>query len=122
MNCMRCTRKDTGSVTIWTNSGSCGNADNYVASCSANICTCPNGTPTVADGFAGTLCDTATEDCSQCSAGHSLSSIPVAGSAQRCLPNKPCTSMQVENSDQSATGSIAGTLIILKQYPLKSTN
>lgn len=31
-------------------------------------CTCPNGTPTVVDGSAGTLCDTNLQvDCSECS-------------------------------------------------------
>ena len=107
MNCMPCT-KDTESVTIWTDGGFCGNADEYVASCSPNICTCPNGTPTVADGFAGTLCDTATEDCSQCEVAYKLSGTPAAGSAQVCIPKKICATTQVANSDKSAAGSVKG--------------
>ena len=102
----------TGPVTIYTNGGSCGsNANAYEASCSPNTCICPNGTPTIANGYAGTLCDTATIDCSQCDEGSTISDTPAAGSAQVCIPIKPCSATQVPNSDKSTTGSITGTLI-----------
>ena len=102
----------TGPVTIWTNGGSCGlNADSFEATCSPNICTCPNGKPTIANGYAGTLCDTATVDCSQCNEGYIISGVPASDSAQICIPNKPCSATQVPNSDKSTTGSITGTLI-----------
>ena len=54
-------------------------------------CTCPNGTPTVFDGSAGTLCDTNTQvDCSACNTGYTISATPAAGSAQTCNVNT-CT-------------------------------
>ena len=99
---------------IWTNGGSCeNNAEEYIAKCSPNICTCPTGTPTVAGGYAGTLCDThGGIDCSQCNDGYTISGTAAAGTAQTCSPINPCSTTQVSNSDKSATGSIKGTLII----------
>ena len=77
-------------VPIWTDgSGSCGSTT--LPSCSPNICTCPNGTPTNADGIAGTLCDTATVDCSQCDAGYQLSAPAAFGSASTCGVIPSCT-------------------------------
>ena len=104
----------TGPVNIYTNGGSCGlNADAYEATCSPNICTCPNGTPTIANGFAGTLCDTHESiDCSRCNDGYTISGIAAADSAQVCIPNTPCSATQVPNSDKSTTGSITGTLCL----------
>ena len=58
---------------------------NDETSCQPNICTCPNGTPTLSSGSGGTLCDTATVDCSGCNVGYKLSSAAASGSAQKCL-------------------------------------
>ena len=46
----------------------------HESSCQQNVCTCPNGTPTIASGSGDTLCeaDSAT-DCSACRAGYTLS-------------------------------------------------
>ena len=46
---------------------------------------CPLGTPTLATGLGGTLCDTATVDCSSCNAGYTMSATAVSGSAQTCI-------------------------------------
>ena len=52
-------------------------------------CTCTNGTPTVFDGSAGTLCEVHDRhDCSACNAGYRLSAAAGTG-AQTCLGNIP---------------------------------
>ena len=72
-------------------------------------CTCPNGTPTLFDGNAGTLCDTAEQvDCSACSTGYTLSEAAAAGTASTCNGNT-CTPTQVTNSNKAATNAITGT-------------
>ena len=95
MKCSTCTKEipwgDTGPVSVWTNNGACvGNADVYAPTCTANICTCPNGTASIANGIDGTLCDTATIDCSQCDAGYKLSAPANFGSASTCILIEPC--------------------------------
>ena len=51
----------------------------------ANTCTCSNGTPTVATGTDGTICDTNNqEDCSACGAGYTITDTAASGSAQTC--------------------------------------
>ena len=95
---------------IWTDgSGKCAA---YLPSCTPKVCTCPNGEPTVAHGNAGTLCDTATVDCSKCDTEFVISAEASAGLSQICIPVKPCTPTQVAGSDQSAAGSIQGMLIV----------
>ena len=77
--------------------------------CTSNICTCPNGTPTLFDGNAGTLCDTAEQvDCSSCTAGYTLSQAAAAGTASTCNVNT-CTPTQVLNSNKAAANTISGT-------------
>ena len=96
---------------IWTD-GSGTACAAYVPTCTPKVCTCPNGTPTLATGSEGTLCDTATEDCSECNAGFVISAKAVAGLSQICLPVKDCSPTQVPNSDQSAADSIKGMFIV----------
>ena len=95
MKCSTCTKETwdrTGPVSVWTNNGACvGNANVYAPTCTANICTCPNGIASIANGIDGTLCDTATVDCSQCDAGYKLSSPANSGSASTCIVIEPCT-------------------------------
>ena len=82
-------------------------ASGSAQTCVANTCTCPNGTPTVASGSGGTLCDTATVDCSGCNAGYSISASPASGSAQTCNI-KSCTATYVLNSNKATANSITG--------------
>ena len=77
--------------------------------CSVFICTCPNGTPTIAAGSGATLCDMATVDCSECDTGYTMSAPAASGSAQTCNANT-CTPTEVANSNKAGTGSITGTL------------
>ena len=77
--------------------------------CSVFICTCPNGTPTIAAGSDATLCDAATVDCSECDTGYTMSAPAASGSAQTCNANT-CTPTEVANSNKAGTGSITGTL------------
>ena len=98
-------------INIWTD-GSGTACAAYVPTCTPKVCTCPNGTPTLATGSEGTLCDTATEDCSECNAGFVISAKAVAGLSQICLPVKDCSPTQVPNSDQSAADSIKGMFIV----------
>ena len=71
-------------------------------------CTCPNGTPTVVGGSAGTLCDTKSQvDCSDCSTGYTLSEVAAAGTTSTCNANT-CTPTQVANSDKAMANSISG--------------
>jgi hypothetical protein len=52
--------------------------------CAANVCSCQDGTPAVATGTAGTLCETnGTVDCSACNAGHTLTA-PAGPGLQSC--------------------------------------
>ena len=76
--------------------------------CSANTCTCPNGTPTIATGSGASLCDTATVDCSVCDAGYTISATAVSGSAQTCNVDS-CTATYVLNSDKATANTISGT-------------
>ena len=76
---MDCSACDTG-YTI-SDTAAAGSAQ----TCVANTCTCPNGTPTVAAGTDGTLCDTDNQvDCSACGTGYTISDTAAAGSAQTC--------------------------------------
>lgn len=51
--------------------------------CLANVCACPNGTPTVAGGSGATLCVAHGDgDCSGCSAGY----VPQRQTTAPCLP------------------------------------
>jgi len=76
--------------------------------CTKNICTCPNGTPSVYDGNAATLCDTKSQvDCSDCSTGYTLSEVAAAGTTSTCNANT-CTPTQVANSDKAMANSISG--------------
>ena len=76
-----CNTGYTGSGTV-----TCGTNGLFnTVSCIANTCTCPNGTPTIASGSAGTLCDTATVDCSRCNSGYAISATAAAASAQTCV-------------------------------------
>jgi len=47
-------------------------------------CTCSNGTPTVASGNNGSLCDVPGEDCSTCDANYFLDFVAAPGSHQTC--------------------------------------
>jgi hypothetical protein len=59
--------------------------------CSANVCTCPNGTPTVASGTGGTLCESnGNVDCSACITGYTISMAAGTG-AQICQTPISCT-------------------------------
>ena len=49
------------------------------------LCTCPNGTPTIASGAADTLCTADGEDCSACDAGYHLSGTAAEGTATNCI-------------------------------------
>ena len=49
------------------------------------VCTCPNGTPTIATGAADTLCVYDGEDCSACDAGYHLSGAAAEGTATTCV-------------------------------------
>ena len=49
------------------------------------VCTCPNGTPTIASGATGTLCVYDGEDCSACDAGYLLSGAAAEGTATTCV-------------------------------------
>ena len=75
--------------------------------CTALICTCPNGTPTIGTGSGATLCDTSTVDCSKCNAGYTISATAASGSAQTCIANS-CTATQVANSNKATMYSIKG--------------
>jgi hypothetical protein len=73
--------------------------------CIANACTCTNGTPTIATGTAGTLCDTnGQEDCSACAGGYHLSDTAPAGTATTC---GECT---CSNGTPTIAAGTAGTL------------
>ena len=76
---------------------------NDETSCQPNICTCPNGTPTLSTGSAGTLCiTTSMTDCSACVAGFRLSATPVAAGQQTCISCVAgSTYKQSTNSDSS---------------------
>ena len=53
--------------------------------CVANLCSCPNGTATVAAGNGGSLCEiTGTVDCSTCNTGFVLNASAALGS-QACI-------------------------------------
>ena len=69
-----------------------------------NECTCANGTPTVATGSAGTLCDIADEDCSACDAGYALSAPAAAAGLQTC--KRQCAAFFF---DSFVTGVVVGT-------------
>ena len=86
-------------------------AKDNVSNCVANICTCPFGTPTIFDGTNETLCEAdSTVDCSECSAGYSMSAAAAVG-LQYCSANS-CSATQVLNSDKSAGNSITGMLYV----------
>jgi len=58
--------------------------------CCANVCTCPNGTPTVATGSGATVChvqDSASKfhDCSACNKGFTLSTAAAANTLSTCV-------------------------------------
>jgi uncharacterized Zn-finger protein len=73
--------------------------------CTANTCTCPNGTPTVATGSAGTLCESNGDvDCSICGTSYSLSIAAAAGTLSTCDANS-CT----DNTANGGTGNNAYT-------------
>ena len=60
-------------------------AADTLSTCEANVCTCPNGTPSVAVGTGGTLCEAdADVDCSVCDAGFSPSVTPAADTLSTC--------------------------------------
>ena len=49
------------------------------------MCTCPNGTATVTNSIAETICETAgVVDCSACDSGYILTEADDEGSAQAC--------------------------------------
>eukprot|EP01047_Picozoa_sp_COSAG01_P048569 COSAG01_NODE_4743_length_4771_cov_36.935360_1_plen_249_part_10 len=74
--------------------------------CSANVCTCPNGTPTTASGSGGTLCESnGNVDCSACSTGYTISAAAGAG-AQTCSANV-CT---CPNGTPTTASGSGGTL------------
>ena len=75
--------------------------------CTALICTCPNGTPTIGTGSGATLCDTSTVDCSVCNAGYTISATAASGTAQTCNANT-CTATQVANSNKNTLYSLTG--------------
>ena len=77
--------------------------------CTAKICLCLNGTPTVFSGSGGTLCDHFTNDCSACNPGYTISATAASGSAQTCNANT-CTASHVTNSNKATIDSITGTL------------
>jgi hypothetical protein len=55
-------------------------------STAANVCTCPNGTPTVANGSAATLCENdGNVDCSACNPGYMFSSAVAGNGSQTCV-------------------------------------
>ena len=55
--------------------------------CASGNMTCPNGTPTVADGSGATLCETdGSGDCSECDAGYGRSAAAGSGE-QTCEGN-----------------------------------
>ena len=82
-------------------------AADTLSTCPANICTCQNGSPSVAAGAGATLCETdADVDCSACNVGYSPSVTPAAGTKSTCVAN-PCAATEVANSvDHSSTGAI----------------
>ena len=106
-------------VTVTCNTGysgsgiaTCGtNGQFNTLSCTANICTCPNGSPTIASGTGASLCDIPTIDCSACDAGYTISTAAASGSAQTCNAIS-CSTTQVTNSDMATKNSIAGKLNI----------
>jgi hypothetical protein len=53
------------------------------------VCTCTNGTPTLATGAAGTLCTADGEDCSACAAGYHLSDTATDSTATTCVGETP---------------------------------
>merc|ERR1711865_1205087 len=85
-------------------------AADTLSTCPANICTCQNGSPSVAAGAGATLCETdADVDCSACNVGYSPSVTPAAGTKSTCVAN-PCAATEVANSvDHSSTGAITGS-------------
>ena len=74
--------------------------------CVPNICTCSNGTATVATGFGATLCDVAGEDCSACIDGYAISDTAAADGLQTCVANT-CT---CSNGTATIASGFAGTL------------
>ena len=79
--------------------------------CSGNTCTCPNGTPTITGGSAGTLCETdSTVDCSSCDVGYTISA--TAGSGLQTCNANTCTATKVAFSNKAAKNSITGTCIV----------
>ena len=87
--------------------------------CSGNTCTCPNGTPTITGGSAGTLCETdSTVDCSSCDVGYTISIYyngyveATAGAGLQTCNANTCTATKVEFSNKAATNSITGTCIV----------
>merc|ERR1711865_245979 len=85
-------------------------AADTLSTCPANICTCPNGSPSVAAGAGATLCETdADVDCSACNVGYSPSVTPAAGTLSTCVANQ-CAATEVANSvDHSSSGAITGS-------------
>ncbi len=69
------------------------------------ICTCPNGTPTVATGTGAAMCEVSGVDCKSCNLGYTISGTAGVG-AQTCVANF-CTCPS--GTASLATGS-GGTL------------
>merc|ERR1712226_257597 len=66
VDCSACKAGYTISATAATGNQTC--------QATGKTCACPNGTPTIAGGTAGTLCETdGIVDCSACKAGHTIS-------------------------------------------------
>jgi len=75
----------------------------YDTECTDNECECPNGTPTVASGTGGTLCDTdGQEDCSECKSDYGLNIAAAAGTASTC---SECTCGSGKSSSVNADGT-----------------
>jgi hypothetical protein len=92
--------------------GSCKSGYNTFAggSCSANVCSCPNGAPTTAAGaLVGALCEaTGTVDCQSCATGHTLSA-PAATGLQVCAPS-PCSApFSTTNGVSGGAGTTSGS-------------
>ena len=70
----------------------------------ANVCTCPNGTPTVFNGVSTKLlCETtATVDCSACDTEYTISATPATG-LQTCASCTLCGATEYETSACTST-------------------
>ena len=107
--CHRYVYPNSNHVVATCNVGYAANSGN--TACDANICTCPNGTPTVATGSGGTLCDVPGVDCSTCGTGYRLSATAASGGLLTCVACASQDGCTTSGFTCSTTGSISTKLI-----------